>query len=61
VLELIDIGEVIFLAALERKETRGLHRRSDYPFTNPLCDNKFITVRQVGGKPLVEWREQRRD
>lgn len=55
--ELIDIGEVIFLTALERKETRGMHKRSDYTFTNPLTD-KFITIRQVDGKPVIEWREQ---
>ncbi len=55
--ELIEIGEVIMLTALERKETRGLHKRSDYTFTNPL-DDKFITIKQVDGKPLIEWREQ---
>ncbi len=58
VFDLIDIGEIVFLTALERKETRGMHRRSDYPYTNPLMD-KFITIRQEGGKPVIEWRERR--
>ncbi len=57
VTELIDIGETIFLAALERKETRGMHKRSDYTFTNPLTD-KFITIKLVEGQPIIEWREQ---
>jgi len=55
--ELIDIGEVIYHTALERKETRGMHKRSDYTFTNPL-DDKFITIKLVEGQPVIEWREQ---
>ncbi|MBE3586337.1 MAG: FAD-binding protein [Thermoanaerobacter sp.] len=58
-LDLIEVGETIFLTALERKETRGMHRRSDYPFTNPLMDDKFITIRQEGGKPVIEWRDRK--
>ncbi|MBW2063489.1 MAG: FAD-binding protein [Deltaproteobacteria bacterium] len=57
-LDLIECGEVVFQAALERKETRGLHKRSDFPFTNPLLDNKFLTVRQEQGRLKLEWREK---
>jgi len=57
-LDLMECAEIIFLAALERKETRGLHRRSDFPFTNPLLDNKFLTVRQEAGEPELNWREK---
>ena len=60
-LETIDLmacGEMIFLAALERKETRGMHRRSDFPFTNPLLQDKFLTIRQEEGEPQLEWREK---
>jgi succinate dehydrogenase/fumarate reductase flavoprotein subunit len=57
VLDLIDLGELVFLTALERKETRGMHIRSDYPFTNPLLD-KFITIRSVKGRPVIEWRDR---
>ena len=55
-LDLMDCGEAIFLSALERKETRGRHVRSDYPFTNPLLGNKFMTVRRENGKFCLEWR-----
>jgi succinate dehydrogenase/fumarate reductase flavoprotein subunit len=58
-LDLMDCGEVIFLAALERKETRGMHRRSDFPFTNPLLADKFLTIQLDKGAPALEWREKR--
>jgi succinate dehydrogenase/fumarate reductase flavoprotein subunit len=56
VLDLMECGEAIFLTALERKETRAQHRRSDFPFTNPLLADKFLTVRQEKGEARVEWR-----
>jgi succinate dehydrogenase/fumarate reductase flavoprotein subunit len=58
-LDLMDCGQVIFLAALERKETRGMHRRSDFPFTNPLLADKFLTIRLDKGAPALEWRDKR--
>ncbi|MFH1123531.1 MAG: FAD-binding protein, partial [Pseudomonadota bacterium] len=61
-LETIDLmacGESIFLAALERKETRGLHKRSDFPFTNPLLEGKWINVRKENGEPRIEWRDKK--
>jgi succinate dehydrogenase/fumarate reductase flavoprotein subunit len=58
-IDLMECGEVIFLAALERKETRGLHVRSDYTFTNPLLQDKFITLQQAKGKVQIEWRDRR--
>ncbi|MBW1802534.1 MAG: FAD-binding protein [Deltaproteobacteria bacterium] len=57
-LDLMECGEVIFMAALERKETRGMHRRSDFPFTNPLLENKFLTVRQENEEVKMAWREK---
>lgn len=57
-LDLMDVGELIMHAANERKETRGKHVRIDYPYTNLIYDNKFITVQQVDGKPMVEWRSR---
>ncbi len=53
---LLDLAELVLLAANERKETRGLHNRSDYPFTDPVLDGKAIYVKQVNGKPVMEWR-----
>lgn len=58
VLDLMECGEMIFLTALERKETRAWHRRSDFPFTNPLLAEKFITIRQEKGNPVTEWRNR---
>ena len=59
VLNLIEIGELTFLAASERKETRGKHNRVDYPFTNPLLE-KLLVVKKVDGKPVMEWRTIRK-
>jgi succinate dehydrogenase/fumarate reductase flavoprotein subunit len=58
-LDLMECGEVIFHTALERKETRGMHRRSDFPFTNPLLQDKFLSIRRERGKVVTEWREKR--
>jgi succinate dehydrogenase/fumarate reductase flavoprotein subunit len=59
VLDLMECGEAIFLTALERKETRAQHRRSDFPFTNPLLSDKFLTIRQEKGQAKVEWRARK--
>jgi succinate dehydrogenase/fumarate reductase flavoprotein subunit len=56
VLNLLDIGELVFVTARERKETRGLHVRTDYPFTNPLLD-RLLVVKKVDGQPTLEWRK----
>ncbi len=55
-LNLLDLGELVFLAARERKETRALHNRPDYPLTDPVLDGKAIFVKQVDGKPVMEWK-----
>jgi len=56
VLNLLDIGEVVFIAAIQRKETRGSNVRVDYPFTNPLME-KMLICRKVNDNPTTEWRE----
>ena len=56
-LDLMDNGEIIMHAALERKETRGMHMRSDYTFTNPLLSDKFLDVWQENGTVRTEWRQ----
>jgi len=50
VLNLIDLGELLFVAASERKETRKKHVRADYPFTNPLLE-KLLIVKRSTEKP----------
>jgi succinate dehydrogenase/fumarate reductase flavoprotein subunit len=58
-MDLIDCGETIFLTALERRETRALHKRSDFPFTNPLLQDKFLTIDKPLGTTRLEWRDKK--
>lgn len=45
VLDLLDLGQATALCSENRKESRGMYnRRVDYPFTNPLMNNKFQTI-----------------
>lgn len=57
-LDLMDCGEITMRAARERKETRGLHKRSDFTFTNPLLDNKFLQVWKKEGSVQMQWRDK---
>lgn len=57
-LDLMDCGEIIMHAARERRETRGMHIRSDFTFTNPLLNDKFLTIRRERGKPVTAWRDK---
>lgn len=57
VVNLYDLGELVFTGGLERKESRGLHQRVDYPYTDPLMDGKMLVVRKEAGGPVSEWRE----
>lgn len=57
-LDLMECGEALFLTALERRETRGPHVRVDFPFTNPLLQDKFITIRKDTGGFVLEWRDK---
>jgi len=59
VLNLLDIGELVFETARERKETRGLHNRPDFPYTNPLMDQQLIVKKTASG-PTMEWRKVKR-
>jgi succinate dehydrogenase/fumarate reductase flavoprotein subunit len=58
VLNAFDVGEAIFISALERQETRDDVVRSDYPFMNPQYNNKMLICKRVGDKPLTEWRDK---
>jgi succinate dehydrogenase/fumarate reductase flavoprotein subunit len=55
-LDLMDCGEIIMHSALERKETRERHIRSDFPFTNPLLADKFVTIERKSGEANTGWR-----
>jgi len=54
--ELLEAGKLICIAALERKETRANHKRSDFTFTNPLYNDKFVVVRKTESGPKAFWR-----
>jgi len=55
VLNLIEVGEAVVYAAQERKETRGNHVRSDYPFSNPLLDQQLL-VKKREGEFVSKWK-----
>lgn len=57
--DLIDLAEAVAISSRNRKESRGMHRRIDYTFTNPLLNNKFQTIRKTAdGEVVLEWREK---
>jgi succinate dehydrogenase/fumarate reductase flavoprotein subunit len=55
VLNLMELGQLVCIAAKERKETRGQHNRTDYTYTNPVLD-KYLVLKNVDGHPVTEWR-----
>lgn len=55
--DLLLIGKLVCLSAMERKETRGMHKRSDYTFTNPLLNGKFVTIKNENDSPKLAWRQ----
>lgn len=59
VLDLMEVGELVMLCGRERRECRGKHVRVDFPFTNPLNNNKFLQIQKVSGEPVLTWRNKR--
>jgi len=59
VLSSFDVGELVFVSSLERKETRGDYVRADYPFKNQQYNNKVVICKRVAGQPCTEWREMK--
>lgn len=55
VLNMLEIGELTFIMALNRKETRGLHVRPDYPFTDPTLNQAHI-IRKIKGENILDWK-----
>jgi len=55
-LNLFDLGELVMVAANERKESRGLHNRPDFPLTDPMLDGKGLFVKREQGAPVIEWK-----
>ncbi|MEE0511010.1 MAG: FAD-binding protein [Peptococcaceae bacterium] len=52
---LLTMGKCVIVSALERKETRGTHKRADYTFTNPLYNNKAVTVKVENNHLVTGW------
>ena len=44
------------MASLERRETRFVCRRSDYPEADPSYDDRLLVVYRRDGAPCCEWR-----
>jgi len=59
VFDLLEVGRIVTLAILQRDETRPPHTRLDCPWTNPLYNNLLLTIKNVDGKPVFEWRRRR--
>ena len=55
VFNLIELGELVCIAARERKESRGWHERKDYPYTDPLLDKQLV-IKKVDGRTVTTWR-----
>jgi succinate dehydrogenase/fumarate reductase flavoprotein subunit len=56
VLNLLEMGEILFAAVRKREESREKFSRLDYPFTNPVFNGKMLVCKKKGNKPVVEWR-----
>ena len=59
VVNLLDLGELVFIAATERKETRARHVRPDFPIADPRLDRSILLIRETDGKPTTEWMQIR--
>jgi len=55
---LLTVSEIVTLAALERKESRGAHFRDDFPAKDKQYDGFNIVVRKGAGGAMQLTREQ---
>lgn len=58
-LNLLCLGQAVCRSALAREETRGLHIRTDFPFTNPLLNGHFVTITKNGEDAVTALRPAR--
>lgn len=56
---LLDLGELVLIAAAERKETRARHVRPDFPIADPRLEKSILLIREGKGKPVTEWMQVR--
>ncbi len=55
VLNMFEIGELTFIMALNRKETRGLHVRPDFPFTDPRLNLAHV-IQKNDNDNVLNWK-----
>lgn len=56
--DLLDLAEAVAITARNRKERRGMHKRVDYTYTNPLLNHKFQTIRKTEAGIELAWRDK---
>lgn len=61
VLDLLDVSIIMALCGENRKETRGVIKRVDYPFTNPLMNNKFQIISLTEDGAVLGFRDKIKD
>ncbi|OLC76810.1 MAG: fumarate reductase/succinate dehydrogenase flavoprotein subunit [Gemmatimonadetes bacterium 13_1_40CM_4_69_8] len=55
---LLAVAEMTVRAALERKESRGGHTRSDHPDSDPKVERQQVVVKRDGDRMTVRWEAQ---
>jgi succinate dehydrogenase/fumarate reductase flavoprotein subunit len=50
------LARLIALCALQRAESRGAHRRREYPERDPALDRRHLVVEQDEGVSWQMWR-----
>lgn len=55
-IDLLQLGKIICYAAMMRKESRGMHKRIDCNYTNPLLHGQCLVVKQQNGQLSSDWQ-----
>ncbi|MGH7645191.1 MAG: FAD-binding protein, partial [Gemmatimonadales bacterium] len=55
---LLTVAEASVRSALERRESRGSHTRTDFPESDEALTRRQVVVRRDGGRMAVRWEDQ---